>query len=205
MYVPPPFQAPDRESVLDLIEAAPFATLVSFGAEPWVSHLPLALTRRSGAWGSLAGHVARANPHAERFDGRQQALAVFHGPHAYVSPGWYADPEAPPTWNYAVVHAYGRPRRVDDPARRGGLLDALVARYEEAPLALTGPARRALERAIVAFEFEIERVEAKFKLGQNRSPADRAGTLDALERGGEVERELAAWTRRLASPSGAAG
>lgn len=197
MYLPAPFQAPDRDIVLDLIETAPFATLVSFGDEPWVSHLPLTLCRERGAWGTLRGHLAAANPHGRRFDGRREALAVFHGPHAYVSPRWYADPEAPPTWNYAVVHAWGRPVPIEDPARRAALLDELAARHETGPLALAGPARRSLERAILAFELEIERVDAKFKLGQNRSPADRAGMLEALERGGERERELAVWTRRV--------
>jgi transcriptional regulator len=199
MYVPPPFRAHDREAILDLVDAYPFATLVTpdpAGVD--VSHVPLQLVRADDGWGRLLGHVARANPHWQRFDGVRESVAIFQGPHAYVSPTWYASPGSPPTWNYAVAHAWGRPVRLDAERSRG-VLDVLVARYESgAPLALPDPIRRSLERAIVAFELPIERVEAKFKLGQNKDACDRDGTVAALERdGGALERELAAWTRRI--------
>ncbi len=197
MYVPTPFQAPDREAVLDLIEAAPFATVITPGDELNVSHVPLSLTRSATGWGTLRGHLARGNPHWRCFEGARESLLIFHGPHAYVSPSWYAEPAAPPTWNYAVAHAYGRPALIEDASRTAALLDELLARYEPEPLALSDPARQALERGIVGFELVIDRVEAKFKLGQNKSPADRAGAIAALDEQGDVERDLAAWTRRL--------
>ena len=201
MYVPEPFSVSDRELVLDLIDEHPFATVVTFdAARPLVSHVPITLTRDASAWGTLRGHVARANSHWRHFDGEWESLVIFHGPHAYVSPSAYADKAAPPTWNYAVVHAYGRPGRIEDPARAAALLDELVTRFDANPssLALTAQRRRALQKGIVAFEFEIERVESKFKLGQNKTPADRVGTVAALEdRGSDAEMALAAWTRRI--------
>jgi transcriptional regulator len=201
MYVPGPFCVTDREAAFDLIDAHPFATVVTIdGGEPVVSHVPVIHERRVGSFGVLRGHVARGNPHWRIFEGKRQTLVIFHGPHAYVSPTAYAEPEAPPTWNYAVVHAAGRATRIDDPARTSALLDDLIARFEARPEALALPAdrRRGLEQGIVGFELEIERLQAKFKLGQNKTPDDRAGTVAALEaRGGDIEGDLAAWTRRI--------
>lgn len=200
MYVPSPFEVRERAVVYDLIEAAPFATVVTADAELAVSHLPVSLQRPPAgttSWGTLRGHVARGNAHWRLFDGAHETLVVFHGPHAYVSPRSYADTAAPPTWNYAVVHAYGRPLRVQDEPRKRAHLDELVSRFETQALELSEEARQRLEQGIVAFELEIERIEAKFKLGQNRTPADRAGTVAALEGGGDLERQLAALTRRL--------
>jgi transcriptional regulator len=220
MYIPEAFSVSEREPVLDLIDAYPFATVVTVvagpdpdadvdaqgdrreGAEPprlLVSHVPVTLCRDASGWGTLLGHVARGNPHWQHFDGECESLVIFQGPHAYVSPRWYAEPAAPPTWNYAVVHAYGKPRRIEDPARTAALLEELVARFESSPseLALSGDRRRALQKGIVAFELEIERVEPKFKLGQNKTAVDRAGTVAVLEGGGDEERALAFWTRRI--------
>jgi len=208
MYVPELFRCGDRDAVLDLLDAYPFATLLTVaptqdpGADASgiaVSHIPLLLERADGSWGRLLGHVARGNPHWQLFDGERESVAIFHGPHAYVSPTWYASKESPPTWNYAVVHAWGRPRRLAG-ADPSAVLDQLVARHERGPepFALSEPVRRSLERAIVAFELPISRVEAKFKLGQNKQAPDRDGTVVALERdGSELAHELAAWTRRI--------
>jgi len=201
MYVPSAFSVDERDPVLDLIEACPFAVLVSpQPGDLQISHVPLALHRRDAGWGTLTGHVARPNPHWRCFDGRRECVAIFQGPHAYVSPGWYASAPAVPTWNYVVVHAYGRPAVIEDPERTSAVLDELVARHEPGggPLDLPESFRRSLEQGITAFEFEIERVEAKFKLGQNRSAADREATARALEQAGATE--LAAWTRRIAGP-----
>jgi transcriptional regulator len=208
MYVPEPFNVSDREAVLDLIDAHPFATLITFDVEePIVSHVPVTLARPAlrpdrvdREWGVLRGHVARANPHWRCFDGERETLVIFHGPHAFVSPIAYDEPDAPPTWNYAVVHAYGRPKRIEDPETTTAMLDELIARFEPKPgeLTLSGDRRLALEKGIVGFDLEIERLEAKFKLGQNKTAADRAGTIAALEsRGSDTERDLAAWTRRI--------
>lgn len=186
MYTPASFKVDDEARIAAFIEQYPFATLVGTGPEPPVSHLPMVL-RRGPAGLVLVGHVARANSHWRVMGGATPALAIFLGPHAYVSPTWYATAPAVPTWNYVAVHALGRPRVVDDAAFTRETLTELVARHEPTPdgwsTAQLPPEKLdSLVAAIVAFEMPIERLEAKFKLGQNRSQADRDGTLAGLER-----------------------
>src|SRR5262249_39789477 len=112
MYIPGAFAVEDRAVLYDFLDRFGFATLVSVvDGAPFGPPLPMLLDREGGR---LLGHVARANPHWHGFDGEREALVVFHGPHAYVSPSWYAAALAVPTWNYAAVHVYGRPRPVTD-------------------------------------------------------------------------------------------
>lgn len=211
MYVPEPFQGRDRTALLEIVDEHPFATLVTAGAGDLdVSHVPLlregglegGAPGDDGPRGRLVGHVARANPHWRRFDGHTSAAALFHGPHAYVSPSWYVGDGAVPTWNYAVVHVHGRPRVLGDDAEADAVLERLVERFEGARPSpwrnrLSAAQHAALRRAIVAFELPVERVEAKLKLGQNRTAEDREGMLQGLDaeaRPGAAE--LAAFTRR---------
>jgi len=209
--VPEPFQARDRKALLQIVDEHPFATLVTAGAGDLdVSHVPLlregglagGARGDDGPQGRLVGHVARANPHWRRFDGDTPAAALFHGPHAYVSPSWYAADGAVPTWNYAVVHVHGRPRVLADDAEADAVLERLVERFEDGRRSpwrnrLSAERHRALRRAIVAFELPVERVEAKLKLGQNRPADDREGMLRGLDAEGHAAAaELAAFTRR---------
>ncbi len=161
---------------------------------PFASHIPLRyVTQASEAAeqsngelrGVLQGHVARANPQWRHFREDQELLAIFHGPHHYISPTWYVHSPAVPTWNYAAVHVYGRPRIVDDAAAIRGLLQELVRTYEqkqESPWngEIPDDYRDRMISAIVAFEIEITRVEAKFKLGQNREADDVSSVLKKL-------------------------
>lgn len=186
VYLPPAFASGDTDAAAQLILRHPFATLVTPTAdEPQISHLPLLLHRSEGAQGALIGHVARANPHA-RVLAERTSLAIFHGPHAYVSPSWYSDPAAMvPTWNYAVVHVHGIGELIDEPARKREIVEELTARFEtsrQAPwhLQLTGTRLAAMLDAIVAFRIPVTRVEAKFKMSQNRSGIDRARVAAAL-------------------------
>lgn len=185
MYIPKSFQLTDPEALADFIRAHSFATLISAAdGAPFATHLPLLLDQGASPQGTLLGHVARANPHWQAFDGRQ-ALAIFHGPHAYISPSWYATTPAVPTWNYAAVHVYGAPRLIDNTERLVGLIDRLVAAHETGqPKPWSGelPAgyKEKLLQAIVGFEMQIVRIEGKFKLGQNRSPEDQLGVLGQL-------------------------
>jgi transcriptional regulator len=192
VYVPRHFAESDRERLHALVCAHGFATLVSvLGGEPFATHVPLLLDAERGAEGTLLGHVARSNPHWRAFDGRTPALAVFHGPHAYVSPRWYRGADQVPTWNYVAVHARGRPRVLDDPARVRSLLARLSAQYEAGAAAPWDPAglpervAEGLQRAIVAFELPIERLTGKRKLSQNKAPADRAGVVAGLRAAGD--------------------
>lgn len=203
MYVPPHFKSADRATAEAIIADNPFALLVSTaGDEPFATHLPLDLDAARGGEGVLVGHLARANPHWRSLDGAT-AMAVFAGPHAYVSPRWYAGGPAVPTWNYVAVHVYGRARIVEDAARLDAILAALVRRYEgegpwrlaELPETFLGGMRR----GIVGIEIDVTRIETKLKLSQNRSAEDRRRVVEALEGSGRPDdAALAAAMRRHA-------
>lgn len=187
MYIPEAFAVSDRAVLEEFMASNSFATLVStVNGTFFATHLPLILERTQSAQGVLFGHVTRANPHWRAFDGKQEALAIFQGPHAYISPSWYITSPAVPTWNYAVVHVYGHPRRVDDAAWLSNLVDRLVAIYEAGmpqpwPGILPVDFKANLLKAIVGFVMDIERIEGKFKLGQNRSVEDQLGVVRHLE------------------------
>ena len=185
MYVPDPFRE-DRPDVLhEAVRRIGFATLVTQNLEG--NHLPMLLHGNV-----LRGHVARANPVWKSGEGT--ALAIFLGPHAYVSPNWYPSKaetgKAVPTWNYITVHARGTVRWVQDGEWLRANVTALSQAHEAgqpAPWQVSdAPASYVdgLLRAIVGFELTIESLQGKYKLGQNRDAADRAGVRDALERDG---------------------
>src|SRR5690349_10731309 len=130
MYIPTAFAEPDRGKLHDFIEAYSFGLLVSaHGGGPFATHLPFLLERDAGPHGTLVGHLARANPQWHGLDG-QDVLAVFSGPHAYVSPSWYEADNVVPTWNYVAVHARGTFRLMDDPVAVQSILRASVATFE---------------------------------------------------------------------------
>ncbi|MFM9962214.1 MAG: FMN-binding negative transcriptional regulator, partial [Planctomycetaceae bacterium] len=130
MYIPPSFLETDRTKLHEFMEQHSFATLISSHEdEPVASHLPLLLDRDAGPHGRLMGHMARANSHWQTA-GNQRALAIYHGPHAYVSPGWIAAQNVVPTWNYVTVHAYGTLRLIEDRDRLREILQRTVSRYE---------------------------------------------------------------------------
>ena len=192
MYVPPAFTQSDLAACHGLIEANAFGTLVSSSAEaaaPMATHLPFLLHRTRGTKGTLIGHMARANPHRELLGA--EALVIFQGPHAYVSPSWYEDAPAVPTWNYIAVHAYGTPEIIDDPVDVRAVLARLIDVHEAGRSApwqfdsLPGDFIDGMVRGIVAFEIPIARLEGKWKLSQNRSAADRAGVIRALHAQGD--------------------
>jgi transcriptional regulator len=202
MYVPAAFKVDDRSVLYDFIERYSFATLITTAEGiPFASHMPLLLDREREV---LLGHLARANPHWQSFDGTQEELAIFSGPHAYVSPSWYVERPAVPTWNYAAVHVYGAPRLLDADRLRG-LLARLVRYYEsgsEQPWQYDLPEdyRQRMERAVVGFEMPIARIEGKFKLGQNRSAEDRHSMLARLKAGNADARTLASFIEAYARP-----
>jgi len=197
LYVPDHFRLDDGERLVEFIGRHGFATLVSSGAAGLhVSHVPLVAERDASGKVRLLGHVARANPQWQALEQASQVLAIFHGPHAYVSPGWYEQHPAVPTWNYAVVHAHGTARLMDE-AELHELLITLSSQYEShrprpwKMSALPADFVTALLKAIVGFEIEVERLEGKFKLSQNR-PGEVGRVIDALY---SVEPALAALMR----------
>jgi transcriptional regulator len=188
MYVPEAFKVVDDAEILAFIQRFDFATIVSAPSSGLVAtHVPV-VVRREAAGLVLAGHFARANSHWHAMDGSVDCLAIFHGPHAYVSPTWYANVPAVPTWNYAVLHAYGKPRFRDDRPFIETVVGDLVHRHEGTraePWRIEDQPSDFRDRmlaGIVGFEMPVLRIEAKFKLGQNRRLEDRAGTVAGLER-----------------------
>jgi transcriptional regulator len=201
MYVPPANRVEDRERIRAFIHAHGFATLVSQGADrPWASHLPVLLDE-SPEGDRILGHMARANEQWHHMAAGREVLCMFHGPHSYISPSWYTAKFGVPTWNYAAVHVYGTPKIEPDPAFLRRVLDATTSKYEsrrDVPWTMDFPEETlaAYVKAIVAFSIRVTRVEAKFKLGQNRSPEDQAGMLAALENSKDEEsRALARFIR----------
>lgn len=187
MYVPRHFAEEDPAVLRQFMQDYNFATFVTHhNGQMVASHLPFMLAAGDGAQGTLYAHLAKANPQAAHLDGQSEALVIFQGPHTYVSPTLYEQPDVNvPTWNYAVVHAYGVPQIIDDSIQLHHMLDELVD-YHEAGSAepySTAQAADHVERlmpGIVAFRLEITRLEGKFKLSQNRSLTDRARVREAL-------------------------
>lgn len=190
MYVPPLFSIEDRAEIVQAIRAAPLANLVTGGPDGLIaSPLPLLLDEREGEFGVLYGHLARANPHWQaRTSG--EAMAIFMGPNAYVSPSWYPSKaehgRVVPTWNYVAVHAYGPVEFFDDPERLRDVVTRLTNHHErgrepawqvaDAP----EPFIAAQLRAIVGVRLPIRRIDAKRKMSQNRNEQDRAGVAAGL-------------------------
>lgn len=190
MYSKPEFAPLSRDEVFGLIEAAAFATVVTAGPQGLVvSHLPFVLDRARGENGTLVSHLARANPHSTLISEGRETVAIFHGPHGYNSPSWYPrNPvrDSAPTWNFAVVHCHGRPVPLDDHATARHLLQLVDVlekerddRWRMRELGPGGMERRIPH--ILGFDLPIERLEAKFKMGQDERLYDTSGAIGALE------------------------
>jgi transcriptional regulator len=185
MYVPKVFAVDDLVQLHDFMEEFSFATVVTQrDGELTASHIPFLLDRSVEPYGVLRAHVATRNPQLEDFRSGSQALVIFQGPHSYISPSWYVNPENVPTWNYTVVHAYGAPKIMDRDAMVSFLKD-LVGKHErsfEQPWDFDPKAAwiQKLLPEIAGFEIKIEKLQGKFKLNQNRTPADREGVIETL-------------------------
>jgi|APFre7841882724_1041349.scaffolds.fasta_scaffold02654_2 transcriptional regulator len=177
MYSPPHHRIEDRGELERFMRVHSFVSVVTAAdGIPQASHVPCAI-RREGDALAIVAHLARANPQWRDFDGARPALVIFGGPHAYVSPRHYERAKSVPTWNYAAVHAYGRPRIVAGRDATIAVLDALSRAsdpdYVSRLHAMPGDYMDAMLRAIVAFEMPIERLEARYKLSQEKQPRER--------------------------------
>jgi transcriptional regulator len=187
IYIPRHFAGDDAQA-REVIAKHPFAALVTAAADGvQVTHLPLLLQG-----GALVGHMARPNPHWQRF-GQGETVAIFQGPHAFVSRAWYADAAGNvPTWNYAMVHVTGRPEVLGAEATLAAVTD-LSARFEPPCLPpVDAGYRDRLLAGIVAFRLPLARVEVKVKMSQNKPATDRAGVVAGLRAAGDAESLAAA-------------
>jgi transcriptional regulator len=201
MYVPKSNAEHRPEVLFEYIEAHPLAALVTSSSAGMVAtHLPLVLDRGRGTFGTLAGHIARANPQSTQAHEGDEALVIFSGDDAYVSPSYYAskarDGKVVPTWNYVAVHAYGPIRFVAEPVALRSHLETLTRHHEAGrprAWAVSDAPASYIERmlgAIVGVEIEIARLEGKWKMSQNRSAEDVDGVIAGLASSAD-ERERA--------------
>lgn len=203
MYIPERFLETDQEKIEQFIQQNSFAALISHDdSDLTATHLPLAF-EREGNLAYLRGHLARPNQQWRTFNPTQNVLAIFTGPHAYVSARWYSHLNVP-TWNYIAVHVYGKPRLITEDDELYAMLKRLVDKYEAtAPPGMRYrmenlPPGFVLKQmhGLVGIEIKIERIEAKVKLSQNRNEQDYNNVIAELEKSpDETARSLAAEMR----------
>jgi transcriptional regulator len=198
MYVPAYFREDNREVLLAFMRAHSFATIVSVVDEvPFATHIPVGIEEREGTV-FITGHISKANDHARAFPvaaansaeavtSSARSLVIFAGPHAYVSPAAYEARESVPTWNYIAVHAVGRVRAIrfaDTPHTMETMLDSMIEQYDPAYRqqwdSLPEKFRDGMMRGVVGFEMQVESLEGKYKLSQNRSAHDQASVQAML-------------------------
>lgn len=209
MYLPKRFNNDDIEKSLQLIRNFPLATLISVGTNqtPYISHLPLVIESDANRNSfTLFGHLARANPHLQLLN-QQKVYAIFHGPQAYITPRWYAENDVP-TWNYAVVHAQGPCQLIEDVPGILNCLKKLTQQIEgQKPSGWEfwlpeDLQPGTLEKHIAGFQIQVETLQAKFKMSQNRSEADRQGVIQGLSQlEDDRSKEVLELMQALAVPS----
>ena len=197
MYLPKYYEVTERTKLFEFMRNNSFAILFSHtGEEPMASHLPFIVDEQGGEQGLIVGHMAKANRQWRYADG-QQVMVVFHGPHTYVSPTWYQEEEAVPTWNYTAVHATGIFKANEDPDTMRETVARLTAQHEESQpqpweMDFSTEYSDQMMKRVVAFQIEITTIQGKWKLSQNESDVRRervAAKLKSLE--GEPNQQVA--------------
>jgi len=198
MYIPKHFEVTDAKALLELIHDYPLATLVTTSASGLnANHVPMHITTMLEHYGTLRGHVARANPLLEDINGDNQSLAIFHGPNTYITPSWYETKKehgkVVPTWNYAVVHVYGRVQIVDDPKWLRAQIETLTNQNEaqfsepwavaDAPVEFT----EKLLESIVGIEMKITKLVGKWKVSQNQPSQNRESVNAGLSTSNQLD------------------
>jgi transcriptional regulator len=208
MYLPGHFEESRVEVLHELIRAHPLGALVTLTAGGLgADHIPFEVEPGPGPFGTLRGHVARANPVWREGARDVEALVIFQGPSLYISPAWYPTKQQTakvvPTWNYAVVHAHGTPRFIDDRAWLRDFVTRLTDRHEAArsePWRVTDAPADYIDTmlgAIIGVEIPITRLVGKWKVSQNRGAQDRQGVVEGLSReGGACGTAMADLVRR---------
>jgi transcriptional regulator len=185
VYIPEHFRVRDHAHAIAFMSANPFAILISTTDHgPFATHLPISV-RGTDDRLLLRGHVAKANPHWRYLEQQPHCLTIFHGPHAFVSTANYTTRETVPTWNYGAVHVYGNARLFDSAEELQSMLDDLIETFEPAFADQWASLREAYRERmlghIVGFEIAVTKIEAKFKLSQNRTPEEQANVIRSLE------------------------
>lgn len=187
LYIPKPHLVKDRKFLHDFMDEFSFVDLVTAAPTIRITHIPVLLDRTAGRFGTIRGHISRQNPQSATFDGQHAAVIVFRGPHSYISPTWYTKTDVVPTWNFAVVHASGKLSPVTEKKQLHDFLAKLIDKFEKYDPSsydfakLPESYKYGLMGGIIGFELEIEALEGKFKLGQERSAADKDRVLRNLQ------------------------
>lgn len=198
MYIPSNMKISHLSAAHDFIDEFGFGVIISSSLTG--THLPFILHRDEGGHGVLYSHCAKANPHWKELD-NQEVLIIFSGPHSYISPSWYAQVPAVPTWNYAAVHAYGVASLLDDKQTLDAV-DAVVNKYEPDLLVkksiITDEYKDKMLLGIVGIKIELSAVEGKLKLGQQRKKEDQIGVYNALRQSSSPEDQaLALYMKKI--------
>lgn len=209
MYTPPAHREEDTKILHDLVDGYGFATLVTIGPDgPAASHVPMLIDRGEGPYGRLRGHLAKGNQQLLDMQSEAPALAIFQGPHTYVSPNFYPSKQehgkVVPTWNYVAVHATGLLKIIDGAEGLMGIIGNLTDKYEqhsEQPWKVSDAPEDYIQRqlkGIIGFEMQIEKLEGKWKMSQNKSEMDRQGVIDGLNASNNpTDNEVAAITEKI--------
>ena len=184
MYIPEFNRQEDRSTILAFMRANPFAILITTAEGiPFATHLPF-LIDETGDQIVVQGHMARANAHWKSMNESEESLVIFHGPHAYISPSLYESRKSVPTWNYAAVHVYGEPTLFSDEEGLRATLHRMIDTFESSYMAqwseLSEQYQSQMMKHIVGFEIKVKRLEAKFKLSQNRTKGEQARVIQCL-------------------------
>lgn len=202
MYLPPAFREDRLEQKHDLIRTYPLGLLVTAGSAGLMANpIPFIIYPDEGECGTLRAHISRANPQRHELDTLSECLVVFEGPQAYISPSWYATKQEThkvvPTWNYAIVQVWGKPRLVENTAWLHRQIDDLTRSQEHAhavPWEVADAPEdfiAAQMKGIIGVEIEISRIEGKWKVSQNQPEANRRGVIEGLRAQGEASKPMA--------------
>lgn len=187
MYIPKAFEVKDKDKIFNFVKDNSFGILFSQdGSQPFATHLPFLLEEKSGENSILTSHMAKSNPHWKTLNNKE-VLVVFSGPHSYISPIWYQEPNTVSTWNYVAVHIYGKVKIIENEKRLLEILEQTVRFYEgkygeDAEMPKNDPFIQGLMKGIVGFELEINRIEGKWKLNQNHSIERQFNTIEGLRK-----------------------
>lgn len=191
MYIPDIYKNENQEEINDFLQKNSFGILVNqTDGKLWATHIPLELDKNNAGEFILVGHISKENPQWKSFSSETEVLAIFSGPHSYISPSWY-DHENVPTWNYTAVHVYGTVKIIEDEALLLSL-KKLIDKYEansENPIRMEDLSEETMSQAqgIVAFEIEIKTIEAVKKISQNRDAKNYQNIISELEKTGSPD------------------